>query len=201
MIPVKQTKFGGEDGDCLPACVASILELDLADVPNFCAGQDDGRWLGRMAFWLSRRGLCAVHTAFVDSDPGTTPAPEDMGFAQRWCRTRRVGWAIVNGYTARGLSHSTVWFEGEPVHDPHPEPTPLLNVVSIIVIAQRDPSGLPDRAREAAARTPDGGTPPLVEGLPSECQGPALKANARGELTCSVQMRVRHGCWEVESGE
>lgn len=46
MIPVTQTIFAdplrgdghnadGEPGDCLRACVASILELPLSAVPNF----------------------------------------------------------------------------------------------------------------------------------------------------------------------
>jgi predicted metal-dependent hydrolase len=56
-----------------------------------------------------------------------------------WLKLRRVGFAIVNGYTERGLSHSTVWFGGALAHDPHPSKNPLINVVDMIVIAHRDP--------------------------------------------------------------
>jgi hypothetical protein len=138
MFPVTQTLFGREEGNCLAACVASILEFDLADVPNFCANQSDGSWLRKLADWLAEEGMCAVHASFVDGDPGVVPAPEDLATMRAWMNLRRIGFAIVNGYTTRGLSHSTVWFEGELVHDPHPSKDPLINVVDMIVIAHRD---------------------------------------------------------------
>jgi hypothetical protein len=139
MIPVAQTLFGREEGNCLAACVASILELDLADVPNFCADQSDGSWLRKLADWLAERELCAVHASFVDSDPGPKPAPADLVTMSEWLKLRRVGFAIISGYTERGLSHSTVWFDGELAHDPHPGKNPLVNVVDMVVIAHRDP--------------------------------------------------------------
>lgn len=138
MIRVTQTVFGA-DGNCLPACVASILELDIAEVPNFCAGQFDGSWLRRMADWLAERGFSAVHVSVGDRDPGATHDPEGLAIIAEWLKTRRVGLAIVSGYTARGRSHSTVWRDGDLVHDPHPSQDPLLNVVDIIVISPRDP--------------------------------------------------------------
>jgi hypothetical protein len=138
MIPVTQTLFGREEGNCLAACVASILELDLADVPNFCAGQSDGSWLRKLADWLAEQGMCSVHASFVDGDPGVVPAPEDLATMRAWMKLRRIGFAIVSGYTTRGLSHSTVWFDGEIVHDPHPSKDPLINVVDMVVLAHRD---------------------------------------------------------------
>ena len=82
-----------------------------------------------------------VHVSMVSEDPGSTPAPEDLEYVSAWLRRCRVGLCIVNGYTERGLSHSTVWEDGELVHDPHPVPAPLLNVVSVIVLAERRTSG------------------------------------------------------------
>lgn len=35
MIPVFQTDLSNETGDCLQACVASVLELPLTEVPEF----------------------------------------------------------------------------------------------------------------------------------------------------------------------
>lgn len=37
MKPVNQTQFKPPDGDCLSACIASILELPLNKVPNYIA--------------------------------------------------------------------------------------------------------------------------------------------------------------------
>lgn len=139
MIPVAQTLLGPTDGNCLPACVASILELDLSAVPNFCAGEDDGNWVARLASWLAEDGWCAVHCCFVHEDPGVDHDQESIDFIVTWMKRRKIGYAIVNGYTERGLPHSTVWNQGELVHDPHPDPLPLLNMTSVIVLAPLDP--------------------------------------------------------------
>src|SRR5260370_22421604 len=57
MKPVTQSLVG-EEGNCFAACVASILEMSLVEVPNFCA-VDNGWWAAFQA-WLAERGLCAV---------------------------------------------------------------------------------------------------------------------------------------------
>lgn len=43
MQPVKQT-INGIGGNCFPACIASILELSLDDVPHFFRGSAGGNW-------------------------------------------------------------------------------------------------------------------------------------------------------------
>lgn len=59
MIPVDQTIFGFGDeqspevGNCFQACVASLFELALDDVPHFCAHED---WLARLEAWAAERG-------------------------------------------------------------------------------------------------------------------------------------------------
>jgi len=52
MIPVKQTKFGKNSGNCLPACLASILETEIHD------GFDDinsNDWLPAVNDYLSEK--------------------------------------------------------------------------------------------------------------------------------------------------
>ena len=57
MIPVYQTAFGGPDsptpGDCFRACVASILELPIDEVPHFCAAEE---WIPPLQAWFRERG-------------------------------------------------------------------------------------------------------------------------------------------------
>lgn len=54
-----------ENGDCFAACVATILDVDLADTPNFCSlGRD---WWQKFQEWLRNRNLGAVA---VDLSPG-----------------------------------------------------------------------------------------------------------------------------------
>lgn len=60
MIPVDQDRFGTEEGNCLHACIASLLELPLSVVDFPLAVQ--GNWVRPMQDWLSERGWCYTET-------------------------------------------------------------------------------------------------------------------------------------------
>ena len=77
MIPVEQQVLAVFDengdrvvaGDCMRACVASVFELPLEDVPHF-AGLDD--WYGEWLRWLEARGLGIYDARIrVDEDDPT----------------------------------------------------------------------------------------------------------------------------------
>lgn len=60
MKPIKQTKVG-EDGNCFQAVIASMLELGLDDVPDFCNLYSTfDKWFGKCNNWLSKFGLGIV---------------------------------------------------------------------------------------------------------------------------------------------
>ena len=94
MTPVNQTILDIERGNCLPACLASILEVELDDVPLYL---DKDVWLARYRDWLHERGWkLRSHQS----------APEtDYYLAQ---------------YPREGRSHVVICRGGEVVHDPHP---------------------------------------------------------------------------------
>ncbi len=102
LVLVDQTKFGGKDGNCLAACLATLLRLDIDEVPGFFS-DDSGTWREKMGAWLVERGwghLCIAG-----------PPPEMLGPAM----------SIVSGKSPRGdWLHATVWRGRELLHDPHP---------------------------------------------------------------------------------
>lgn len=113
MIRVKQSTFGGPDaprrerGDCYSACLASILELPLAEVPRFCEVDDDVDRLEWEQSWLAERGLYVA--AMVLSDDFLRGAAS------------RFGLAVLSGKSPRGdWRHAVVSLGGRVVHDPHP---------------------------------------------------------------------------------
>lgn len=122
MKPVTQTLFAPESGDegvsgnCWAACLASILELDLAEVPNFCAYED---WWQRTIQWLNSRGL---HISWVAYEPGLLTA------------IHPVDYFIMTGKSPRGdFNHSVVGGSrnGTPptmIHDPHPSLAGIVGV-------------------------------------------------------------------------
>ena len=102
MKKVDQTEFGGQEGNCWSACIASILELDIGALPNFMTRDD---WLEATRNWLSRRGF----TGIMFQKPNVYH-PE--------C------YHIVSGKSPRGnFLHAVVGYKNKLVHDPHPDRT------------------------------------------------------------------------------
>lgn len=129
MIPVYQTKFGGptapreQQGNCYAACIASILELTLEEVPSIPATGPD--WWDVWRDWLAERGLTAycLRAGFPEQTwPGYTVGivPSQRG---RW-------------------DHAVVCLDGEVVHDPNPNNKPYKadQVTSYEVFAALNPA-------------------------------------------------------------
>ena len=105
VIPVDQTTFGSE-GNCFSACVASILELPISEVPQFMtvAGLNDGdglAWWDRFTTWCRDRG---VEFAYFGDVNGPPPP----------------GYSIKSGTSPRCATrkHAVVVLDGELAHDP-----------------------------------------------------------------------------------
>lgn len=107
MKPVFQTKTG-KYGNCMSACLASVLELPIEMVPNFyevIGDKDDAaQWWAAVTGFLKPFNLGITTLHFQN--------PDDF--------TRLPGIFIVVGTSPRGLCHATVWKDGALIHDPHP---------------------------------------------------------------------------------
>lgn len=109
MKPVYQTLFKGgsapleEQGNCLQACLASLFELELEEVPHFVGlyGSDDG-WIQPCLDWLAQRGL-----GFL-----TIPYDDTWDY---------YGYSLISGHTPEGARHVMVSYNGKIVHDPWSE--------------------------------------------------------------------------------
>lgn len=96
MTPVKQTKLYGKDGihngNCLAACLASLLDLPLWMVPPFEDMFGRNEWRIRIDEWLSKmHGKKMVRYA---EEPATDQP------------------VIANGLSPRGVHHSVIWQAG-----------------------------------------------------------------------------------------
>lgn len=99
MIGVEQTIYAPPDGNCFAACVASILEVSLDEVPNY----HGWLWWDQWIEWLTKRGL-TFYTV--------QPAPNFAG---------PLGYAILTGKSPRGdWDHCVVTYNGDVVWDPSP---------------------------------------------------------------------------------
>lgn len=66
MKPQMQTTFGRGEGNCTSACIASILELETEDVPNFALALYD--WVDECQKWLNGRGWQMIQLRFENGE-------------------------------------------------------------------------------------------------------------------------------------
>lgn len=125
MKPVDQDVFTVPGGNCFSACVASLLELPLADVPYFMGQTDDHDWLGELNTWLAPRVLYALCLTFG----GDYELP---------------GLFILGGQSPRGdWCHAVVARgRGEVVHDPHPSRAGVLSLEDATLLVPLDPANV-----------------------------------------------------------
>ena len=106
MKPVIQSNIG-MCGNCLAACIASVLEVPLDEVPqptaeSFTDPEGWQRYMEQIRDWLAPRNLGMLCSGFG-------------------------GW-LPDGYCLAGvrvcrestMTHSVIFFNGELAHDPHP---------------------------------------------------------------------------------
>ena len=120
MKKVYQTKFGKE-GNCFPACLASILEIGIDEIPNFQEPQ--GEWYTLYKKWLNRYSLDLIALLNWDDQPKNCPEV----------------YSIVSGKSPRGLQHATVYYGLEMVHDPHPDGGGVKGITEWIYIVSKHP--------------------------------------------------------------
>ena len=125
MKPVTQTRIGN-DGNCLAACMASILEIPLYQVPEFT---EDG-WLEELNDFLANHNLQYKRRPVEG--------------------TRPVGWSTIERISPRGGLHACVARDGKLVHDPHPQDGTGRGLVEPYYYGVLEPTTV--RARDAVSK-------------------------------------------------
>ena len=124
--PVDQTKFGKPDGNCLSACIATVLGCPLESIPDF--GDEPG-WYSKFESFIRSQGYELVH---LDNSGAWAFKPD--------------GYHIGNGISPRGLMHSCVFEDGKIYWDPHPSRQGIESVRSwflLFPLARAEPLARP----------------------------------------------------------
>jgi hypothetical protein len=136
MTPVDQEflKERGEVGDCWRACLATVLDLPIANVPHIILEAYAAVGIhGMRAYEMPPEGVV------IDWWPRTQRVVRAHGFDIECCRPNYEeghGWvslfehlrgmgvryAILMGRSPRGVNHCVIWDldRDEMAHDPHP---------------------------------------------------------------------------------
>lgn len=113
---VKHDPENGKWGDCYRTCLAVILGMDAADVPNFCCQVEfpdtDKYGLSAARDWLSGRGLAIFNSPFL--------AEVSFGELLVSLGVHSPGVpAIITGMGPRGVNHCVIAMDGKVFCDPH----------------------------------------------------------------------------------
>lgn len=93
-------------GDCLKCCVASLLELEYEDVPNFIE-YENGNWLVAMKVFLKERGIYPILL-------------QRENFLHQEVNYIAIG-ESPRALQGKGFSHSVIMNGNTLAHDPHPD--------------------------------------------------------------------------------
>lgn len=116
---VDQTTFGEENGNCFSACIASILELNIEEVPTFVAEKN---WYKAFTEWLKPRGYYSMYWNIKDYDESFL---DDFGIC------------ILGGQSPRGDFLHAVVAEGRKViHDPHPSRNGIGKLTDVMILVK-----------------------------------------------------------------
>lgn len=117
MIPVDQNRFN-ERGNCLEACVASILEvpLEVVEIPY------EGDWWDHFTRWAQVKGYKPLYRL-------RSPELDEWLLAYG-------DFYIPGGRSPRlpNLLHAVVGHKGRVVHDPHPSRIGLAKIEDYILL-------------------------------------------------------------------
>lgn len=117
---VKHAPEDGKFGDCLRACIASLLNLQAEDVPHFYEDNCDGATgQKRVNDFLASRNLAAFCSGY-----GGELSREEILFAMRELNPNTH--YLLFGSLPNGSDHVVVCKGGEVVHNPSWFPEPLV---------------------------------------------------------------------------
>ncbi len=103
MKPVFQTRFS-PNGNCFQAALASVLELPIEQVPDFC-NQYKWDWGQQTQKWLVEKFGCYLISVPVETLGAWKPK----------------GYHLMTVNSPRGdFLHSLIGLDGIPIHDPYP---------------------------------------------------------------------------------
>ena len=120
LYPVKQTRLHkglqpiSDRGNCFPACIASLLNMQVEDVIQIQEHYDNPEWPQILQRWLNSKGY-----RWRSIEQG-----EDV----------RGKYILVSGTSPRfsNCTHIVIYKDGVMVHDPHPDNGKRLCVSAVI---------------------------------------------------------------------
>jgi hypothetical protein len=124
MTPVDQEIMDDTKGDCFSACLASLLDLPIKEVPKFAAETETSRDFWKVIEkWLSDRNYKLLSITFPDPQILSRTDFENGGYCiLSGVSPRRKADGNIKYHAVVGKAEG---FGVKIIHDPHPDRTGL----------------------------------------------------------------------------
>jgi hypothetical protein len=130
---VDQTEFsneeGTEHGNCLSACLANLLGIDLAAIPNFA--ELERKWFPVFSSIIREHGYEFQGSYYFDN-PNRESSWEDL-----LSKSNGIDGIFIAGGSSpriKGIDHAVLYKDGEMLHDPHPSRDGILSLKYVFMI-------------------------------------------------------------------
>jgi hypothetical protein len=120
MKKLNQTKYG-EEGNCFAACIASLFEVEIADIPFLAEYKNWDEYLNVLNSILRNKfEVILLHGDFKDWEDYLKENYIDSYY-------------IVSGDSNKGLEHAVIYKNGELFHNPNNLGTEIINIKHVYV--------------------------------------------------------------------
>jgi len=120
MKKLNQTKYG-EEGNCFAACIASLFEVEIADIPFLAEYKNWDEYLNVLNSILRNKfEVILLHGEF-------------KGWADYLKENYIDSYYIVSGDSNKGLEHAVIYKNGELFHNPNNLGTEIINIKHVYV--------------------------------------------------------------------
>lgn len=137
MKPVFQSNVAAEQGDCLNACLASLLEIPLEHVPMFNMERDNGVWWHLVQEFLKSWGYQMVMIKLTEHTPWYAMPHSPFAIFIGVTKTSQLMHAVVGRVNANYGTDDHVEFE--LLHDPSEGASGDLDIDHICFLVPIDP--------------------------------------------------------------
>lgn len=130
MKPIMQKYLhipGKQNGDCWRACIASIIECDIEELPIPIIEESWSEYGFKMDKKLAEMGWESIQYPVRSIKEGMLTSLDTNGYVLALGKSPR--------FKGSGLNHYVVWKNGM-VHDPHPENLGILDIIDFEVLVR-----------------------------------------------------------------
>lgn len=115
ITPVKQDRYGKDNGNCMQACLASMMGVALHKVPDF------NLWVGVFGHWVTAAQAWMAQNNYILSGCWQP----DFALSHI-IRADEI--VIAGGHNPDGVGHAVLYQNGVMLHDPNPSDAGIVEV-------------------------------------------------------------------------